>query len=149
MQRLPEPTALTRSSRTCSTCSTHVRRYFLLWFLSSSVDLPHLPLPMQHLCKLLRNAADVHSTPPCLGSCKTRSSWLQTRGHLYDTPDSERVMVWTVYEMASFGREFGTTGPFLGCESDALDGAYFGDASRTRVESGFLFQAILHCHRIR
>ena len=26
------------------------------------------------------------------------------RGHLYDTPDSERVMVWTVYEMASFGR---------------------------------------------
>ena len=65
-----------------------IRRYSLLWLLSSSVDLPHLPLPMQRLNKLLRNAADVHSTPLCLGSCKTRSSWLQTRGRLYDTPDA-------------------------------------------------------------
>ena len=62
---------------------------------------------MQHPCKLLRNAADVHSSPLCLMPCRTRSSWLQTRGHLHDTPDFERVIVWTVYEMASFRRELG------------------------------------------
>ena len=59
---------------------------------------------MQHPYKLLRNAADLHSSPLCLRPCRTRSSWLQTPGHLYDTPNFERVMVWTVYEMATFGR---------------------------------------------
>ena len=62
-------------------------------------------------------------------------------GHLYDTPDFERVMVWTVYEMASFGRGLGIPLPFLGCQPDTLIGAYCGDASRTRVESAFFFQA--------
>ena len=55
--------------------------------------------------------------------------------HLHDTPDFERVMVWTVYEMASFGRELGIHLPYLGCQPDALVGAYGGDARRSRVES--------------
>ena len=42
---------------------------------------PSQVLPARRtLNNLLRNAADVHGTPLCLGSCKTRSSWLQTRG---------------------------------------------------------------------
>ena len=94
------------------------------------MDLLHLLLPMQHLYMLLRNAADVHNTPLRLGPCRTRSSWLQTCGHLYDTPGFECVMVWTVYEMASFGRGLGISLPFLGCQPDALIGAYCGDASQ-------------------
>ena len=108
-------------------------------FRSSSVALLHLLLPMQHPYKLLRNAADVHSSPLCLVPCRTLSSWLQTRGHLYDTPDVERVMVWTVYEMASFGRELGIPLPFLGCQQDALIGAYCGDASAWRAHVVFFW----------
>ena len=59
---------------------------------------------------------------------------------MYDTTDFERVMVWTVHERASFGRELGIPLPFLGCQPDALNGAFCGEASRTRVESAYLFQ---------
>ena len=45
--------------------------------------------------------------------------WLQTRGHLCDTPDFESVMVWTVQEMASFGRGLGIPLPFLWFQQDA------------------------------
>ena len=53
-------------------------------------------------------------------------------------------MVWTVYEMPSFWRELGILRPFLGCQLDALVSAYSGErcASRTRVESAYLFRAI-------
>ena len=69
--------------------------------------------------------------------------------------DSERVMVWTVYEMASFGRELGIRRPFLGCQLESLVSAYFGKcyARQTRVESAFfipgdLYRNVLfHYHR--
>ena len=41
-------------------------------------------------------------------------TWLGVRGHLYDTPDFERVMVWTVYEMTIWAG-LGISLPFLGC----------------------------------
>ena len=44
--------------------------------------------------------------------------------------------------MASFGRGAWHPLPFLGCQSDALISAYWGVASRTRVESAY-------CHILR
>ena len=56
------------------------------------------------LIVLLRNAVDEHGTPRCPGSLKT-----QVRGHLYDTPDFERVAellhcteVWILHGIYSF-----------------------------------------------
>ena len=86
---------------------------------------------MQHLYML-------HSTRLCLGPCRTRSSWLQTCGHLYDTPDFERVMVWT--DRVIWAGAWHLL-QILGCQPDALNGAYCGDASWTRVESAYLLQA--------
>ena len=77
--------------------------FFVEQTMEQIIDLPSLRLRKTHRswCRLpapanaypSKAAADEKKYVLCLGSCKTRSSWLLMRGHLYDT----RVMAWTVY----------------------------------------------------
>ena len=66
------------------------------------------------------HAADEHDTLLCLGSWRILFTWSETRGHQRDAPDPKSAMVWTVYEMALFGRGLGMPRPSLRCQPDAL-----------------------------
>ena len=145
VQHLPAPTALLSSSRTCANALRKRLRRLRCWpSVARKGRSRQVSAARWILNKFLRNATDEHDTPFCLGPWRMPFSSHQTRGHLRDATDPEGTMVWMVYEMALFQLGLDISRPSLGCQPDALGSAYSGGrhASRTRVESAYVFKAI-------